>query len=72
MVGKVMDVIVTQFINPFDESLDNDKLYSLVSGGAVNESISDSLLSAQKNGQELMKDFLHKSINCERKQRQIL
>ena len=60
MVGKVMDVIITQFINPFDESLDNDKLYSLVSGGAVNESISDSLLSAQKNGQELMKDFINR------------
>ena len=60
MVGKVMDVIVTQFINPFDESLDSDKLYSLVSGGAVNESISDSLLSAQKNGQELMKDFINR------------
>ena len=37
-----------------------DKLYSLVSGGAVNESISDSLLSVQKNGQELMKDFINR------------
>ena len=40
MVNNVMHTLKTHFVNPFDSSLDSDKLYNVVSNTPVISSIS--------------------------------
>ena len=44
-INKVMYVLTTTFVNPFDENLDKDKLHNFVSGSPVNEDVAHNLLS---------------------------
>ena len=50
MVNNVIHTLNTHFVNPFDPSLANDKLYNVVSGVSVCSSISNCLPNSQKNG----------------------
>ena len=43
MVNNVIHTLNTHFVNPFDPSLANDKLYNVVSGVSVCSSISNCL-----------------------------
>eukprot|EP00794_Sanderia_malayensis_P002237 gene2237-2552_t len=58
VVQKIQDALTNQFINPFDEQLDNGKLYNIVSGCPTNDEISESLLSLEKQGEEMMTEFV--------------
>ena len=63
MVATVVDVIKNQFFNPFDEELQKDSLYNIVSGMPVDNSIRKCLTSIFSSGPALMNDFvlrLHK------------
>ncbi len=55
---KIQETLTNQFINPFDEQLDNGKLYNIVSGCPTNDEISDSLLSLEKQGKEMITEFV--------------
>ena len=57
MVENVIKALKTCFINPFDPSLDSTKLYNLVSGCPVKESVISSLLNIEAKGTELMCEF---------------
>ena len=50
MVNNVIHMLNTHFVNPFDPSLDSDKLYNVFSGALVCSSISNCLLNSPKNG----------------------
>ena len=45
------------FLNPFDNSLEKEKLNNLVSGSPVNKSITECLLSVSKSASQLMQSF---------------
>ena len=60
IVEKVINVIINQFINPFEKDLEQGSLFSLISRVSVNENIAVSLLSVKEIGKEVMGDF----INC--------
>ena len=62
MLEKVIDVIESHFIDPFDDELDKDSLYNLVSGMAVDDAIRDSLTSFFSNGKDLMDNFISRLI----------
>ena len=57
IVEKVINVIINQFINPFEKDLEQGNLFSLISGVLVNEDIEASLLS--------MGDFINRLILSE-------
>ena len=52
-----MHVCTVIFRNIFDEALDSDRLYNLVSGSSVNENIAQNLLSVSQTGPDLMRAF---------------
>ena len=63
MVTAVVDVIKNQFLNTFDQELQKDSLFNLVSGITVDNSICKCLTSIFSSGTALMNDFvqhLHK------------
>ena len=63
MVATVVDVIKSQFLNPFGKELQKDSLYNLVSGMPVDNSTCKCLTSVFSSGTALMNDFvqhLHK------------
>lgn len=57
MVENIMTSLTMQFLNPFRDDLDKEKLYNLVSGAPVENEISESLLSLEESGKEMMKAF---------------
>eukprot|EP00112_Aurelia_sp_Birch-Aquarium-sp1_P009014 Seg201.3 transcript_id=Seg201.3/GoldUCD/mRNA.D3Y31 product="hypothetical protein" protein_id=Seg201.3/GoldUCD/D3Y31 len=57
MVENIMNVLTTQFMNPFQQDIDKSKLYNLVSGCPVEDEICESLLSLEEDGIDLMKSF---------------
>ena len=58
MIVTVVDVIKNQLLKPFDEELQNDSLYILVSGMPVDNSISKCFTSIFSSGTALLNDFL--------------
>ena len=60
MVEKVINAISDHFINPFEKDLDQENLFSLISGVLVNEDIAVSFFSIKEIGKETMGDF----VNC--------
>ncbi len=58
VLQKIQDALINQFIKPFDEQLDNGKLYNIISGCPTNHEINDSLLSLEKQGNEMMTEFV--------------
>ena len=57
IVEHLKTTLKTQFIDPFDADLDEDKLYNLVSGYPVSDEVSESLLTVESRGKEQMKEF---------------
>jgi hypothetical protein len=57
MVEKIMVVLRTQFINPFQPDLDKDELFNLVSGYPAPENVRNCLLTLESRGKELMDEF---------------
>ena len=60
MVEKIMVVLRTQFINPFQPDLDKDELFNLVSGYPASEDVRACLLALESRGKELMDEFQHR------------
>ena len=56
-VEHLKATLKTQFIDPFDADLEQDKLYNLVSGYPVNDEVSESLLTVESRGKERMEQF---------------
>ena len=57
IVLQIITCLKTEFSSPFDEEYDNDKLYNIVSGRAVPENISDSLMNIDTIGRNYFKEF---------------
>ena len=57
MVEKIMVILQTQFINPFQPDLDKDALFNLVSGYPAQENVCNCLLELESRGKELMAEF---------------
>lgn len=57
MVEKIMVVLRTQFINPFQPDIDKDELFNLVSGYPAPENVRNCLLTLESRGKELMDEF---------------
>ena len=57
IVLQIITCLKTQFSSPFGEEYDNDKLYNIVSGRAVPENISDSLMNIDTIGRNYFKEF---------------
>ena len=57
MVQNIVYTLKNQFMNPFREDLDSDKLYNLVSGRPVSDTISSCLTSLEEEGTRLMENF---------------
>ena len=47
MVRKIVTTLTTQFLNPFQDDLESDKLYNLVSGRPVRDAICSSLTTLE-------------------------
>ena len=60
----VVNVLKTDFINPFSTDLDPDKLHNLASGFLLTDDISKGLLSIREDG-KLMQDKFNKRLNAE-------
>ena len=52
-----MEVLKEDFINPFNSSLDRDKLYNLASGRPLPDSIAEELLGSYERGKEMFSMF---------------
>ena len=65
MVEKIMDVLRSQFINPFQPDLDKDELFNLVSGYPAPANVRDCLLSLESRGRKLMVEFQDRQITTE-------
>ena len=57
MVEKIMFILQTHFINPFQPDLDKDALFNLVSGYPAQENVCNCLLGLETRGNELMLEF---------------
>ena len=57
MVDNIINVLKTQFLNPFQEDIDKSKLFNLVSRCLLDDEISESLLSLQDNSIQAMESF---------------
>ena len=64
IVENIMEALTTQFVNPFDEDLDQSELYNLVSGCPVDD-VSESLLNWEETGKERYRIFEVKSDSAE-------
>ena len=52
-----MNVLKEDFMNPFNSTLDRNKLYNLASGGPLPDSIVDELLGSYERGKEMFSTF---------------
>ena len=57
MVNNIVNTLTIHFVNPFDPSLDDDKLYNIVSGAPVSSTISNCLLNTEKSGKLRKEEF---------------
>ena len=56
-VKDIMSAMTNNFLNPFSQTLDHNKLYNLASSCPVPDEISDNLLSVQELGEYLREEF---------------
>ena len=54
---KIM-LVISHFLSPFDDDLNEENLYNLVSGMPVDEAVASCLTSVTKSGKSLMKNFV--------------
>ena len=60
MVENIMEVLENTFLSPFHDELDAAKLYNIVSGQPVDDSIKESLLSLEEAGKQLMSEYIER------------
>ena len=51
-----MEVLENTFLSPFHDEIDAAKLYNIVSGQPVDDSIKENLLSLEETGKQLMSE----------------
>ena len=56
-VGKIVSIMKEDFINPFADNIDRDRLYNLACGRPLSEEIAEELLSVERGAQEMFKEF---------------
>ena len=57
-VDRIIEVLSCEYVNPFDPVLENECLYNLSSGVAVDSELADQILSIKESGEEFYKDFV--------------
>ena len=57
MVTNAIDIITSEYINPFGANIDVNHLYNLSSGVAVEDTLAVEILSLEKKGSELANKF---------------
>ena len=57
-VDRILEVLSCEYVNPFDPVLENECLYNLSSGVAVDSELSDQILSIKESGEEFYKVFV--------------
>ena len=60
MVEHRMEVLKNTFLSPFYDELDAAKLYNIVSGQPVDDSIKENLLSLEEAGKQLMSEYIER------------
>ena len=60
MVGNIMEVLENTFLSPFRDKLDAAKLYNIVSGQPVDDSVKESLLSLEEAGKQFMSECIER------------
>ena len=55
-----MEVLENTFLSPFHDEIDAAKLYNIVSGQPVNDSIKENLLSLESAGKQLMSKYIER------------
>ena len=60
MVENIMKVLENTFLSPFHDEPDAAKLYNIVSGQPVDDSIKESLLSLEEAGKQLMSEYIER------------
>ena len=63
VVGSVMNVLINEYLNPFDESVDPNYLFNLSSGEPVPNDLATNILNIHNEGLMLADDFINKRIN---------
>ena len=57
IVERIIDTMQSHFVEPFDLSLDKERLYNIVSGKPVPENVKESLSSIRSTGKKYFKNF---------------
>ena len=60
MEENIMKVLENTFLSPFHDELDAAKLYSIVSGQSLDDSIKDIFLSLEEAGKQLMFEYIER------------
>ena len=60
MVEHRMEVLKNTFLSAFHDELDAAKLYNIVSGQPVDDSIKENLLSLEEAGKQLMSEYIER------------
>ena len=60
MEENIIKVLENTFLNPFNNELDAGKLYNIVSGQLLHDSMKGSLLSCEKAGKQLMFEYVER------------
>ena len=55
-----MEVLENTFLSPFHDEIDAAKLYNIVSGQPVDDSIKENLLSLESAGKQLMSKYIER------------
>ena len=55
-----MEVLENTFLSPFHDELDAAKLYNIVSGQPVDDSIKENFLSLEEAGTQLMSEYIER------------
>ena len=57
-VDRIIEVLSCEYVDPLDPVLENECLYNLSSGVAVDSELADQILSIKESGEEFYKDFV--------------
>ena len=60
MIENRMEVLENTFLSPFHDELDAAKLYNIVSGQPVDDSIKENFLSLEEAGTQLMSEYIER------------
>ena len=63
IVCSIINCLETQFISPFSEDFDQQRLYNLVSGEPVSKSIAESMTMIEEMGQSLVTNFHERMVS---------